>query len=257
MGKTLKLLSLTLIVLSLSACNAADRLSRIGGAPAMDPINHYEPEIYPGDPGTVEQANNYGDSAFSDERHVKTANSLWRPGSKAFFRDQRARSVGDILKVIVEISDAAKIENKSETTRNDSAKTGIPNILGFEGKLGKILPAGVTAANLINLNSTDTNNSEGEIERKEKIKTTIAATVVKILPSNNLVIRGSQQLRINRELREILVEGIVRSEDISAQNSVTLDQIAEARVSYGGKGTISDYMQPRYGKQLLDVISPF
>ncbi|MCL4165816.1 UNVERIFIED_CONTAM: hypothetical protein GTU68_019464, partial [Idotea baltica] len=184
-------------------------------------------------------------------------NSLWRPGSKEFFRDQRARSVGDILKVVVEISEAAKIENKSETSRNDSANTGIPNVMGFETKLGRLLPGGVDASKLININSTDNNNSEGGIERKEKIKTTIAATVIRILKSNNLVIRGSQQLRINNELREVMVEGIVRSEDISASNSVTLDQIAEARVSYGGKGGISDYMQPRYGKQVLDIIAPF
>ena len=256
MANTLKILSLSLILLLLNACNAADRLSRIGGKPSMDPINNYEPEVYPGDPGTAAQPTSYG-GLTGDEPHVKTANSLWRPGSKAFFRDQRARSVGDILKVVVEISDAAKIENKSETSRNDSAKTGVPNVLGFEGKVGKIFPAGVSATNLIDLNSTDTNNSEGEIERKEKINTTIAASVIKILPSNNLVIRGFQQLRIDRELREILVEGVVRPEDISAKNSVTLDQIAEARVSYGGKGTISDYMQPRYGKQLLDVVSPF
>lgn len=241
----------------LSACNAADRLSRIGGSPDLTPVNNYEPEHYPGDPGTPTQSTSYGGAAVNDEQHVRTANSLWKPGSKAFFRDQRARSVGDILKVTVEISDGAKFENKSETSRNDSAKTGIPNVLGFEGKLGRIFPSGVSAANLIDLNSTDNNNSEGEIERKEKIKTTIAASVIKILPSNNLVIRGSQQIRIDRELREIMVEGIVRPEDISAQNSVTLDQIAEARVSYGGKGTISDYMQPRYGKQVLDVISPF
>lgn len=225
----------------------------------MDKVNNYEPDVYPGDPGTPEQERNYGeDSAiYEEEPHVKTANSLWRPGSKAFFRDQKARSIGDILKVIVEISDAAKLENKSETSRNDTANTSIPNVLGFESKINKVLPGAANASSLINVNSTDSNNQEGEIERKEKIKTTIAATVVKILPSNNLVIRGSQQLRINNELREIWLEGIVRPEDISAHNAVTLDQIAEARVSYGGKGGISDYMQPRYGKQILDIISPF
>lgn len=189
---------------------------------------------------------------------MKTANSLWRQGSRTFFRDQRARSVGDILKVVVIIQDSAKLDNKTETKRNESGSTGIPAFGGFEKEFErKLLPEGGDPSNLISVKSTDNNKGEGKIDRKETINTTIAATVVKIMSSNNLVIKGSQEVRVNNELREVTVEGVVRPEDISAENSVTLDQIAEARISYGGRGNVSDYQQPRYGKQVLDAISPF
>lgn len=246
-----KRVSLFLAVLLLSSCNMEERLSRIGKAPDIDELNVY------GEPEESEYPSDTQDYLAQEPQHIKTANSLWKPGSRTFFRDQRARSVGDILKVIVTIQDSAKLDNKTESKRNDSANTGIPNVLGFETKLGKILPGGVDASNLIGVKSTDNNSGDGKIDRKEKINTTIAATVVKILSSNNLVINGSQQIRVNNELREVTVQGIVRPEDISAQNSVTLDQIAEARISYGGKGSLSDVQQPRYGKQLLDVVSPF
>lgn len=234
---------------ALTSCNVPDKLSRIGKAPDMDDPTLYEETLnseYPNESGEMEQA-----------EHIKTANSLWRPGSRTFFRDQRARSVGDILKVVVTIADRAKLDNKTESKRNDNANTKIPSVMGFQTKLGKVLPNGVDPANLIDVTSVDNNSGDGKIDRKEQINTTIAATVVKILASNNLVIKGSQQIRVNNELREITVEGIVRPEDISAQNSVTLDQMAEARIAYGGKGSISDVQQPRYGKQLLDAVSPF
>ena len=119
------------------------------------------------------------------------------------------------------------------------------------------MPGAANPASLIGISSTDNNNGLGKIDRKESVKTTIAATVVKILPNSNLVIKGTQEVRINYEVREVAVEGVVRPEDISSDNSVMLDQVAEARVTYGGRGIISDHQQPRYGKQVLDAVSPF
>lgn len=243
-----KIFSISMIC-TLSACNIPDRLSRVGSAPELNEIEPVEQDVTNEYPTT--------DGMQTTELAERTPNSLWKPGSRSFFRDQRARSVGDILKVIVTIKDNAKMDNKTETKRTEDGAAGIPHIMGVEAQFGKILPKGFDPTNLISTNSTDNNKGEGKIDRKEDIKTTVAATVVKILPSNNLRIRGSQEIRVNNELREVTVEGIVRPEDISAQNSVTLDQIAEARVSYGGRGNVSDLQQPRYGKQVLDIISPF
>lgn len=244
-----------LLSISLTSCNVGDRLDRVGRAPDLNSMNTFEDEIYDtyqqkGLTDPIEAANN-------EKVSYKTANSLWRPGSRTFFRDQRARAVGDILKVVVTIQDTAKFDNKTEIKRNDNGSTGVPNLLGLEAEFGKVLPDAVNPAKLVGITTSDTNKGEGKIDRKETINTTVAATVVKILPSNNLVIKGSQELRVNYEVREVAIEGIVRPEDISAQNSVTLDQVAEARVTYGGRGNVSDYQQPRYGKQVMDILMPF
>jgi len=240
----------------LCSCNIPDRLSRVGLAPDFNEINTFEDDIPPQDPYNDTIVVN-GKTVQLSDAQPKTANSLWRPGARTFFRDQRARSIGDILKVIVTINDKATLDNKTLATRNDNNKSSAPNILGFEEYAKRILPNAVNPANLITNSTVDNNNAQGKIDRKQTINTTIAATVIKILPSNNLVIKGSQEIRVNYEVRQIEIEGIVRPEDISAQNSVTLDQVAEARVNYGGRGNMSDYQQPRYGKQLLDIISPF
>jgi flagellar L-ring protein precursor FlgH len=251
---------ISILSLILCSCNIPDRLSRVGTAPEFNEINTFEDDIIPKDPyNDTSLVNGNGQNiALSDTpTPPKTANSLWRPGARAFFRDQRARSIGDILKVIVTIQDKAQLNNKTTTSRNDSGTSSAPNILGYEKYAKKILPDTLDTSKLLDVKTVDNNSGEGKVDRKETINTTIAATVIKILPSNNLVIKGSQEIRVNYEIREITIEGIVRPEDISAQNSVTLDQIAEARVSYAGKGNISDYQQPRYGKQIMDIISPF
>ncbi|MFN8833497.1 MAG: flagellar basal body L-ring protein FlgH [Alphaproteobacteria bacterium] len=253
MTQYIKIICAILLFPMISACNVADRLERVGKAPDFKEVNTREEEIYEDyyAKGLISPA----DGSESDRK--KTSNSLWKPGSRTFFRDQRARSVGDILKVVVTIQDQAKLDNKTEAKRNDNANTGVPNLFGLEAEYNKILPNAVNPAKLIGITTADGNKGEGKIDRKETINTTVAATVIEILPNNNLVIKGSQEIRVNYEVREVGIEGIVRPEDISAQNSVTLDQIAEARVSYGGRGNISDYQQPRYGKQVLDIISPF
>lgn len=249
----IKIIFALLLLPLLSACNISDRLERVGKAPDFKEVNTREDEIYEGyyAKGFIKPTD------VSETDGKKTTNSLWKPGARTFFRDQRARSVGDILKVVVTIQDQAKLDNKTEAKRNDNDSTGVPNLFGLEAEYKKVLPNAVNPAKLIGITTADNNKGEGKIDRKETINTTVAATVVEILPNNNLVIKGSQEIRVNYEVREVGIEGIVRPEDISAQNSVTLDQIAEARVSYGGRGNISDYQQPRYGKQILDIISPF
>lgn len=252
------------IIFLITGCNTAERLSRIGRVQELQDVSTYEDEIYDDyatrgisfgvsdDP--VKKANA---GMGGEVKTTRTANSLWRPGGRTFFRDQRARSVGDILKIIVTIQDQAKLQNNTQSGRKDTEATSAPNVLGLETHIKDVLPKAVNPASLINISSNDANSGFGTVNRSETINTTIAATVVKILPSNNLVIKGIQEIRVNNEVREMVVEGVVRPEDISAQNSVTLDQVAEARVIYGGRGIISDYQQPRYGKQLLEILSPF
>lgn len=244
MNKVIAVLALCMLV----GCNIPDRLSRIGVPPAMNDVVVYEqPKVDVRDQDEVSE----------ELPHTKTANALWRPGARTFFRDNRARSIGDILKVEVIIADSAKLDSKSTTVRNDNGKIGFPKVGGLEQTVGKVFPKDFDPTNFLDVSAQDSNSGSGQISRKEDINTTIAATVIRILPSNNLMIKGSQEIRLNNEVREITIEGIVRPEDISAQNSVTLDQIAEARVSYGGRGNVSDYQQPRYGKQIMDIISPF
>jgi len=249
-------ISILLIPFFLTCCSGlAERLERVGKSPDFQEVNTYEEEIL----------DNYNQRGITEpiknlepkEARPQTANSLWKPGARQFFKDQRARSVGDILKVAVTIQDQAKLDNKTSSSRKDKESLGAPNVFGLEKYYDKILPDTADPASLIGISSNDSNDGQGKIDRKETIRTTVAATVVKILPNNNLVIHGTQEIRVNFEVREISIDGVVQPEDISSDNSVTLDQVAEARVIYGGRGVISDHQQPRYGKQLIDAISPF
>ena len=193
-----------------------------------------------------------------DEVYSKTAqnkdeslssNSLWTPDSKTFFfRERKAKDVGDILKIKIVIEDKAKLNNQTTKTRKSGKNLGAPNLFGLEKN--------IDPSKLMGINSKSDSTGDGQIDRKETINTNVAATIIRILPNGNFLIKGSQEVRVNYELREITVAGIVRPEDIIA-NSVDLDKIAEARVSYGGRGQISQYQQDPYGKQVLDIISPF
>lgn len=218
-----------------------DRLENLGQVPEMN-----KPDIQ------LAQKLKYKNSEAPAPRKP---NSLWQPGSRTFFRDQRARAVGDILRVKVEIKESAKLDNKTERKRDGSDKLGMPNLVGFEQEL--IKDGRITPTSIYDVSSKTKNTGNGKTERKEDIKTIISSMVTEILPNGNLVIQGSQEMRVNFDVREITVTGIVRPEDISAENTINLDQIAEARVSYGGRGQIFDLQQPRIGTQVIDILSPF
>lgn len=245
-----RFLVLGLMVLVLGACGNAERLSRIGQAPAFSPIenpnNHQgaQPVTMPMPPA---------------ERAERQPNSLWAAGAKAFFRDQRAARVGDILTVVVDFKQKAKFENETARSRRSSDSLELAQLLGLQGNLDRLLPAqfNSTNPNYIDTGSNSSYSGEGEIERKDEISFNVAATIVQLLPNGNMVIRGTQEIVLNHEKREVMVSGVIRPEDIGGENSVKYDQIAEARIMYGGKGTLSDVQYPRYGQELTDIIMPF
>ncbi|GER08124.1 flagellar L-ring protein [Iodidimonas muriae] len=233
---------------ALSACTVGDRLANIGKAPDLAPIENVQAPAKQRSISLPQPA---------QTAHVGQANSLWRTGAKAFFRDQRAGQIGDILTVAIEINDRAEIENETIRSRNNGETAGLDGFLGFEGKLDKVLPNTVNPAALADFGSTSTSTGSGEVDRSEDISLTIAAIVVDVLPNGNLVIQGRQEVRVNFEVRELLIAGIVRPEDISSGNTINHSQIAEARISYGGRGQLTDVQQPRYGQQLYDILFPF
>lgn len=186
-----------------------------------------------------------------------SANSLWRSGARAFFIDQRAAKVGDILTVQIDIDDSAKTSNSSTSSRTSSLNAGVNNFFGLESSLGKILPGGFDPAKMIDTESNSSNAGAGAVNRSEKISLTIAAVVSAVLPNGNMVIQGTQEVRTNAELRQLTVAGIVRPEDISAANTIKHTQIAEARISYGGRGDISRVQKTPGGQSLVERFQPF
>jgi flagellar L-ring protein precursor FlgH len=182
-------------------------------------------------------------------------NSLWRNGSRAFFKDQRAHQVGDILTVKVKITDQARLENATARSRTNSEDSGVEN---FFGKKKLPIVTGVAIpGRLLTADSESSSEGKGSIDRKEELSTNVAGVVTQLLPNGNLVIEGRQEIRVNFEVRELIVAGVVRPEDIESDNTIDSSKIAQARIAYGGRGQITDVQQPRYGQQVLDVLLPF
>lgn len=237
-----------LAVSVLTGCSAVDRLANIGETPKLTAIEN--PVMQPGyKPVSMPMP--------APEPVTFAPNSLWRNGARAFFKDQRAARVGDILTVLVEITDKAEFDNQSVRERDNEENASIPKLGSLEVALKKILPKEVDLNDFVRATSDAKSDGKGTIGREEKVTTKVAAVVTQILPNGNMVIEGRQEVRVNFEKRELIVAGVVRPEDITAENNIPVSKIAEARVSYGGKGQLSDVQQPRYGQQLLDIILPF
>ena len=234
--------------LSLTACGGmGERISNIGQPPKMTQVAH----------NLQQQPQPVSVPMPTPQIETAAPNSLWQSSRQTFFKDQRANKVGDILTVLIEIEDEADMENSTTRTRAAGEAAGLPNFLGIESQLTKVLPEALNPAELINLDSQSNLSGDGKIEREEEISMKMAAMVTQVLPNGNFVIRGSQEVRVNHEKRELTIDGIIRPEDILNNNSVSYEKIAEARISYGGQGTISDVQQPRYGQQFYDIVFPF
>ena len=193
----------------------------------------------------------------SDSSLVTEQASLWSGGKSSLLGDRRAMARGDIMTIVIAIDDEAEISNETQRSRKGSESLAMPQLFGVSQRLNEKLPAGASADQLVSIDSTGRSSGDGSVSRSEKLTLRVAATVVDVLPNGILAIEGSQELRVNFEMRELLVSGFVRPADVSRQNEVTYDKIASARVSYGGRGQITDVQQPRYGQQILDAVLPF
>jgi flagellar L-ring protein FlgH len=233
------------LALSLAGCGNLERISRIGRAPEMSPVS--SPTSDPAwRPVSMPMP------APQDAPAV--SNSLWRPGSRTFLRDQRASAVGDVITVLVSIQDEAQPQNRTQRARQGNDKLGLPQIFGMQTRW---LPRGASPDSLLEAAGGQTSDGNGTVKRGETVTLRLAATVTQVLPNGNLVVAGRQEVRVSAELRELAVQGVIRPQDIASDNTIKHDRLAEARIAYGGRGTLSDLQQPRYGQQLLDAILPF
>ena len=183
--------------------------------------------------------------------------SLWTGDRSSLLGDRRAMQRGDILTVVIEIDDSAQISNSSDRSRSGSESLNVGEIFGLPQRVDGLLPEGVGITPGVETNSASSFSGNGNVSRNEQLELRIAATVTDVLPNGVLEIEGRQQVRVNFEMRELLVAGFVRPADVSRQNEVTYDKLASARISYGGVGQISDVQQPRWGQQIADIVLPF
>ncbi len=194
--------------------------------------------------------------ANADSNRVVDRSSLWSSGRESLLGNHRAVRKGDILTVVIEIDDKAEISNNTDRSRSGSESLNIPQFFGVPQRVDQQLPGDASLANAVSVDSSSSSSGKGSVKRNEKLTLRVAATVVDILPNGVFSIVGLQELRVNYEMRELQVSGYVRPEDISRKNEITYDKIASARVSYGGRGQISDVQQPRLGQQILDMLLP-
>lgn len=183
--------------------------------------------------------------------------SLWTGDRGSLLGERRAMERGDILTVVIEIDDRAEISNSSDRSRSASQNLAVPQLFGLPQRIDTRAPDGASLANAVSVNSQSSANGDGAVRRNERLTLRVAATIMDVLPNGVLSVAGQQEVRVNFEVRELMVSGFVRPNDITRQNEITYDKIASARISYGGRGQISDMQQPRYGQQALENILPF
>jgi flagellar L-ring protein FlgH len=246
MNPALRLTAVSIAVLVLTGCESLrQRLADVGQHPAMSPSSNptetpgYRPLSMPMPPPPPPPV---------------SGDSLWRPGARSFFQDQRAAHIGDLITVVVAMNDSANWQNVTTTTRTSQESGGIPNLFGLENAMKN---SGMTPASLLSTTSSNGNTGNGQIQRNETTALRLAGVVTQVLPNGNLVVVASQEFRVNSELRVLTVSGVVRPQDIASDNTVTHDRMAEARISYGGRGTLTELQTPRWGQQMMDIFLPF
>jgi flagellar L-ring protein precursor FlgH len=240
----MKRFAILALLVALAGCGALSRLSEVGRDPTMTPTS---------DPTKDPKWRPITMPMPAGQESPNEANSLWRSGSRAFFKDQRAAQVGDIVTVLVNMNDTANLKNVTSAVRAGSETAGVPNFFGLE----TMVPKSVNPASLVSTTSTNSNTGTGQIQRNEAVTLRLAGVVTQVLSNGNLVVAASQEFMVNSELRELKVTGVIRPQDIASDNTVAHDRMAEARIAYGGRGTLTDLQRARWGQQMMDILAPF
>jgi flagellar L-ring protein precursor FlgH len=245
MNRNLQALMPALACLLLVGCGSLSRISEVGRAPQMTPTS--DPTKDPNwRPVTMPMP--------ARQPLPNAADALWRSGSRAFFKDQRAAQVGDIVHILVSINDNANVKNQTTNSRTSGATGSLTNFFGMETLLPKTI---ADPSKLLNVGSTNTQSGAGQIQRSEAVTIELAGVVTQVLPNGNLVVSARQEFRVNNELRELSVTGVIRPQDIASDNTVQHDRMAEARITYGGRGELTEEQHTPWGQQLLNILSPF
>lgn len=234
-----------LVCLAIAACGRLDHVNR---APEFNPLE-----------GSYQHHAMYNvplPDRVEPRRDADEA-SIWAAGSRSLLGDRRAARRGDILTVVIAIDERAEMSNASATSRTGSAQMGVGALFGLPERLDRGVPGGVPLDPAVNASGASNFRGDGNTRRSERLTLRVATTVVEALPNGVLRIEGTQEVRVNNELRELIVSGYVRPEDISRRNEVTYDKIAGARIAYGGRGIISDVQRPRWGQAAADNLLPF
>ena len=243
-----RLLTAFFVLISLNSCGTFSNLSRVGHPPPMTVIRN--PTLSPTwRPVSMPVPPAHNAPAAPD--------SLWRRGARAFFKDQRASRAGDILTILVNINDTATLKDQTTLGRTGSESLGVPNFFGLEASIPRILGKSLNPSSLVAVSGSGNSTGTGQIQRNETVTLSLAGEVVQVLANGNLVVTARQEMRVNNELRILAVSGICRPQDIASNNTIQADQLAEARISYGGKGLVTSQQSPRLGQQILDDVIPF
>ncbi len=228
---------------TLAGCGMAREVGQIGKLPELSPM---APVAAPPSP--------YAVAAVPAGAAAASTGSLYQAGG-GLFADRRARNVGDLLTIRVTVDDQAALNNSTQRQRQGNNSGGFSGLFGLEKLVGGLL--GLDTNNLVGMASKSGMTGNGTIKRQESISMTLAAVVTQVLPNGTMVVRGSQEMRVNNELRELIVMGLAQPHDVVADNSLPHDRIAELRMSYGGRGHLSSAQQARWGQQLAEIVSPF
>ncbi|WP_323035457.1 flagellar basal body L-ring protein FlgH [Pararhodobacter sp.] len=242
--RLLEVIPVLFAALALSACSD---LRNVGQAPEFSPLvpNLEHHALY-----------NLPLPEVTDRRRPADNSSLWSSSQQSLLGDRRANQPGDILTVVIEIDDRAEISNSSQRGRSGSQSMAVPEMLGLPQLIDRQLPEGASMANAVSADSSSSFQGSGSVSRNERLTLRVATTIIERLPNGVVRIEGSQEVRVNNELRELIVTGYIRPTDISRRNEIAYDRIAGARISYGGRGQISQMQQPRYGQQIAEILLP-
>jgi flagellar L-ring protein precursor FlgH len=227
------------LVMALAVAGCSTPREEIGVPPTLSPVGY----------GIGKDPRSLYNYPVPPKHQIKRY-SLWDDSQSRFFTDARALKAGDILTVDIQINDRARFRNESERSRTGSRGIGLGADFSWLG-------IGTGGEANAELDSDTASRGSGATERSEDLRVSIAAVVTEVLPNGNLVISGSQEVLVNAEMRVLTISGIVRPSDIGAANTISYERIAEARISYGGRGRLTEVQQPAYGHQVLDAVLPF